>query len=405
MKLFQQLHIKFLIIPLVAVGSLLAVTFCTIFGITYTSTINELNDSIEVEANTINVLHEPNSGGRNLIIYITVADDGSSSYKSYYAYEDKSKIDAIAASLTKEQAFLKIDSSRYLYKLGDKKSTEEGMVYGYAIINCTEQFKTITTLGFTLLVVYLVSLVIIAGLSFILATSATKPVKEAFEKERDLVANASHELKTPLTIARTNIELLSSNQNSTIKENQKWIDSAKYQIDRMNSLILQMLELSKMERDDYKVEKTNQNISSLIEGILLSFEAACYENNIRFVSDLQSNIYYECNKIETEKLITILIDNAIKYTPKNGEISVSLAKTLKMISIKVTNTGEGIPQEKINRIFDRFYKLDASHKESGNSFGLGLSIAKLIANSMNGDVICYSELGKFTTFEIQLPLH
>ena len=95
----------------------------------------------------------------------------------------------------------------------------------------------------------------------------------------------------------------------------------------------------------------------------------------------------------------------IKYTPKNGEISVSLAKTLKMISIKVTNTGEGIPQEKINRIFDRFYKLDASHKESGNSFGLGLSIAKLIANSMNGDVICYSELGKFTTFEIQLPLH
>ena len=192
MKLFQQLHIKFLIIPLVAVGSLLVVTFCTIFGITYTSTINELNDSIEVEANTINVSHEPNSGGRNLIIYITVADDGSSSYKSYYAYEDKSKIDAIAASLTKEQAFLKIDSSRYLYKLGDKKSTEEGMVYGYAIINCTEQFKTITTLGFTLLVVYLVFLVIIAGLSFILATSATKPVKEAFEKERDLVANASH---------------------------------------------------------------------------------------------------------------------------------------------------------------------------------------------------------------------
>ena len=81
-----------------------------------------------------------------------------------------------------------------------------------------------------------------------------------------------------------------------------------------------------------------------------------------------------------------------------------MAKTLKDISIKVTNTGEGIPPEKVAKIFERFYKLDEAHKESGNSFGLGLSIAKLIATSMGGDIKCYSVVGEYTTFEIILPI-
>lgn len=405
MHLFKQLQLKFFIIPLIAVGGLIAVTFCTIFGITYSSTMKEINQTLDEEVSSINVSNPSTSGGRNLVFYITKHKDGSTEYISNYAYYDKKDLDAIANSLNGEKGVLKINQNTYKYKLGDSKAIENGTIYGYVVVNCSDQYKSLSNLGLTLLIEFIAAILVIAGLSFILANSATKPVKDAFEKERDLVANASHELKTPLTIARTNLELLSSNPSSTIKENQKWIDSAKYQIDRMNSLILQMLEISKMERQDYVVEMSDQNISSLIEGILLSFEAACYENNIRFVSNLQKDIHYECNKIETEKLITILIDNAIKYTPENGEISVSLAKTLKMISIKVTNTGEGIPQEKINKIFDRFYKLDASHKESGKSFGLGLSIAKLISNQMGGDVICYSELGKYTTFEIQLPLH
>ena len=234
------------------------------------------------------------------------------------------------------------------------------------------------TLGLTLLSVFLVSLVVITGLSYILAMSATKPIKDAFDKEKALLANASHELKTPITVAKTNLDLVLSDTHGTVSENQRWLEGAKYQIDRMNSLILQMLEISRLERPDYQAEKSDVNISELIEGVFLSCEAGCYENNIRFVSSLQPDVFYRCNKIEAEKLITILVDNAIKYTPRGGEICITLAKTLKNISIKVTNTGEGIPPEMIDRIFDRFYKLDESHKEAGKSFGLGLSIVKFL---------------------------
>lgn len=405
MKLFEQLHIKFLIIPLIAVGSLLAVTFCTIFGITYYKTTTELTDKVHSVSSTLTITKDPSTTGRAMIIYIT-EQNGQKTYTHYNSYEyTSSQIDFIAANLEKEKAYLKVDNKRVLYELGDSKIIDNKKITSFAIIDCTEQYQTISTLGLTLLVVYIVSLAIIAFLSYILATSATKPVKEAFEKEKALIANASHELKTPLTVAKTNLDLVVSNPNISVQENLKWIESARYQIDRMSNLVLQMLELSKIEREGYQVEKTNLDLSSIIEGILLSFEAACYENNIRFVSDIQPNIYYNCNAIETEKLITILVDNAIKYTPLDGEIAVTMAKTLKNISIKVTNTGAGIPPEKLKRIFERFYKLDESHKESGNSFGLGLSIAKLIVTSMGGDISCYSEVNKYTTFEILLPIH
>ena len=225
----------------------------------------------------------------------------------------------------------------------------------------------------------------------------------AFEKEKELIANASHELKTPLTIIQTNLSLLESEPNSTILENKKWIDSSTLQLNRMNEMIIQMLELSKFEDQNKKVNKEIINLSELCEGLLLSFDALCFEKGIAFKTTIQPNILLECDRVETEKMITTLADNALKYTNVNGQIDVVLSATNKTISYKITNTGPGIPPEKISKIFDRFYKVDESHKENGNSYGLGLSIAKSIANSLGGDIKCTSEIDKYTTFEVTLP--
>ncbi len=402
MELFNKFKLKFLLIPLILIGSLLLITFTTIFSITYASTKDDVNKALE--AGTITPPQEPQSGK---YLYIKITRSGALEnveYYHFYNYTDDEKAQ-IKSLLDSDSASISFNGKYYAYVL--KSSPIEALgdtVFIYTLLDWTEQRNTVLTLGVTLLGVFLISLVIITGLSYILAFSATKPVQEAFDKEKSLLANASHELKTPITVAKTNIDLVLGSPDQTIAENRRWLEGAKYQIDRMNSLILQILELSKLERKDYIAEKSELNISDLIEGILLSFEAGCYENNIRFVSSLQPDVYYKCNKVETEKLITILVDNAIKYTPRGGEISVTLAKTLKNISIKVTNTGDGIPPEQLERIFDRFYKLDESHKESGKSFGLGLSIAKLISQSMGGDVTCSSEVGRYTTFEITLPI-
>ena len=395
MELFNKFKLKFSLIPLIIVGSLLLVTFLTIFSITYTSAINDVDNALTEGA--IFPDQAPKTGKFSYVIIDTNNQAEYLHFETYNFTEDDK--DQIKDLLVKDAGRISYKGKHFAYV----QKISEGKL-AYTLFDWTEQRNTVLTLGVTLLGVFLISLVVITGLSYILAFSATKPVQEAFDKEKALLANASHELKTPITVAKTNIDLVLSSPNQTIAENRRWLEGAKYQIDRMNSLILQMLELSRLERQDYVADKSDLNISNLIEGVLLSFEAGCYENNIRFVSSLQPDVYFKCNKVETEKLITILVDNAIKYTPRGGEISVTLAKTLKNISIKVTNTGDGIPPEQISKIFDRFYKLDESHKEAGKSFGLGLSIAKLISQSMGGDVSCFSEVGRYTTFEITLPI-
>ena len=400
MQFLNKLQFKFVIIPLLIVGALLLTTFTTIFSITYTTARSEAEKAVEANAAAPNAEHF-----QGKFLYIKVTTVGSNETIQAYNFNNYTadEIKEVKNLLSIEGGQTSYNGDHYVYTA--RSAWIDGAnVTIYTLADWTEQRNTAVTLGTTLLIVFLISLVIIGGLSYILAYSTTKPVKEAFDKERALLANASHELKTPITVAKTNIDLVLSDPTQTIAENQKWLEGAKYQIDRMNSLILQMLELSRLERSDYNPEKTDLNISNLIEGVLLSFEAGCYENKIRFVTSIQPDVYFKCNKVETEKLITILVDNAVKYTPKGGEICVILAKTLKAISIKVTNTGDGIPPELIDKIFDRFYKLDESHKEAGKSFGLGLSIAKLISKSMGGDVVCYSEVGRYTTFEITLPL-
>ena len=393
--MFKEMHLKFLLIPLILVGALLAITFSTIFSITYSSTTTDTERALE---------NGSLSTDNGRFYYVKVFDNGEVEYSSNLNSMTEDDKKAIKALLTADEGKFTFNDVSYAY-LKKKQTLDDGKhVTIYTILDWTERRNTLVTLGTTLIIVFFVSLLILGGLSYILAYSATQPVKEAFTKEKELLANASHELKTPITVAKTNLDLVLSDPSQTVAENMKWLEGAKYQIDRMNSLILQMLELSRLERNDYYAEKTDLNISTLIEGILLSFEAGCYENNKRFVSSLQPDVYYNCNKVETEKLVTILVDNAIKYTPNGGEICVTLAKTLKNISIKVTNTGDGIPPEMVDKIFDRFYKLDESHKEAGKSFGLGLSIAKLISQSMGGDIKCFSEVGRYTTFEITLPI-
>ncbi len=393
--MFKEMHLKFLLIPLILVGALLAITFSTIFSITYSSTTTDTEKALE---------NGSLSTDNGRFYYVKIFENGDVEYSSNFNSMTEDDKNYIRALMNQDEGRFTYNDISYAYLKKNTTLEDETKVTVYTILDWTERRNTLVTLGSTLIIVFFVSLLILGGLSYILAYSATQPVKEAFNKEKELLANASHELKTPITVAKTNLDLVLSDPSQTIAENKRWLEGAKYQIDRMNSLILQMLELSRLERNDYYAEKTDLNISTLIEGILLSFEAGCYESNKRFVSSLQPDVYYKCNKVETEKLITILVDNAIKYTPNGGEICVTLAKTLKNISIKVTNTGDGIPPELIDKIFDRFYKLDESHKEAGKSFGLGLSIAKLISQSMGGDIKCFSEVGRYTTFEITLPI-
>ncbi len=400
-KVFRQLQRKFFYAPLI-VGWILVILACSLVFVFLRYSI-----MAQVEKSLLNASVGPYFQSDNLI-YVFDRDGKISTLQMENSYSD-AEIEDVVDNLLKprqENKFKTQSGKRYMYrKITEKTPFDADFSTKYVVIEFTGSFKTILSLGILLFVIAFVGMLTIFLFYYFFSKKAIQPVKQSFVRQQELIANASHELKTPLTIVRTNLELVESAPESTVADNKKWLESADYQIKRMHSLIIDMLELTKFESMRSQAVKEKLCVNDVVEGMLLSFEATCYEKSIQLNFISEQDLYILADKAQIEKLAGILIDNAIKYTPEHGEINVRIQKQRRYAVMRFSNTGEGISQENIENIFDRFFKVDASHKETSNSFGLGLSIAKSIVNSMKGNIRCESEIGKYTEFIVELPLH
>ncbi|MBQ2640270.1 MAG: HAMP domain-containing histidine kinase [Bacilli bacterium] len=278
-------------------------------------------------------------------------------------------------------------NSKYSYNYKDDTIT---------IINT----KSITNrLLFTLLesiIILLIFEIIIYYVSKKLTKRITRPAKESFNKQKDFIADASHELKTPLAVI-----MASADELKETKANKKYIDNIKYESNRMNNLIKNLLDLSKLENGVSISNKKAENISNTIERISLTFDSIAYENNLKIESNIDKDIMFKCSKEEIEKLISIILDNAIKHSYKDTTINIDVFKNKNNINIEITNIGDPIDKDKEDKIFERFYRIDKSRNRDNNRYGLGLSIAKNIVNNHNGIIKANSKNNK-TTFTIIL---
>ena len=244
------------------------------------------------------------------------------------------------------------------------------------------------------IIVFIVSELIIYLISKLITDWITRPAIESYKKQKEFIADASHELKTPLAII-----MASSDEIKVNSSNQKYIDNIKYETDRMNKLITNLLDLSKLENGIKKELFNNENISKIVNKICLTFESVAYEKGVGIDTDIEDDINYMCIKEDIEKLISILIDNAIKHSYKDTNIKVEMYKKKKNITINVINTGDAIKKEDEIKIFERFYRVDKARNRVDNRYGLGLAIAKNIVNNHNGIIEAKSKDGK-TTFKI-----
>ncbi len=222
----------------------------------------------------------------------------------------------------------------------------------------------------------------------------TKPVLESFKREKEFVANASHELKTPLAVMMASIDCL-----DVTKKNEKWINNLKSESDRMSNLITRLLDLSKTEYLKKENFKQN-NISLIIEKRALTFESLAYEKNLTIKTNIAEKINFFCHKESIDELVSILIDNAISHAQEKSKIKINLISDKSEIKLEVINKGEAISPEESEKIFERFYRNDKSHNRKNGRYGLGLAIAKNIVIAHNGKIRAYSKDG-YTTFEVK----
>ena len=234
------------------------------------------------------------------------------------------------------------------------------------------------------------------------ATDVTEQVKMAKAKQ-DFFANASHELKTPLTAISGYSEILSMG-----KPSEKQLDKCTKEIQdnaiKMKCLIDEMLQLSKMDSQVSGIQKEEISLRNLCEETIDELRIIAKKNNITIKIDGESMVYG--NYKELMMLIKNLVSNAIKYNKPNGEVAVTIEDKDNSVVLKVQDNGIGISKENHEKIFERFYRVDESRGTAftgESSTGLGLSIAKQVVEDHKGTIKIESELGKGTTFIITLP--
>lgn len=304
----------------------------------------------------------------------------------------------IDGAISKKQGKFNIDEN---YFMVDSAPFQDGTLY--AILDRTSTHDQFVNNAIVIVLLYLCSIILIILLATLSSAKMLYPVTLAMKKQRDFVANTSHELKTPLTIISTNLAVVKSDPTSTIEENEKWISSIDTQIKRMQELINNMLELSKIEQSEMPVKDVD--FSSLTEGECLMFEPICFEKSLSLVSELQPNVTLVGNEQMLDRLIVILLDNATKYCGEKGKIGVKLEADQKRAHLSVMNTGEAISKEDAEHVFDRFYRTDgARENDDHHSFGLGLSIAAATVNAHGGTITCRGIDNKGTIFDVYLPL-
>lgn len=239
------------------------------------------------------------------------------------------------------------------------------------------------------------ALVLFFFLSVFLARKIVNPLEESYQKQKQFISDAGHELKTPVSVVSANAELLFRE----IGDNQ-WLQNIQYENERMGMLVAQLLDLARTENVTPQMEQID--FSRLVAGEALPFESVAFEKGLVLNSNIANGIGVEGNSTQLKQIVSILLDNAIRHSKGGGEVWLSLTKEHGFAKLSVINKGDEIPEEQRSKIFERFYRVDTARNGEDKHYGLGLAIAKAIATSHKGyiEVGCFNG---FVEFKVQIP--
>ena len=268
----------------------------------------------------------------------------------------------------------------------------------FVFLDCTKGLTTAARFLFTCLGISAGGLAAVFLLLLLLSKRIVKPVSESYEKQKRFITDAGHELKTPLTILSADVDVLEMRHGSN-----EWLQDIRLQIRRLTELTHDLIYLSKMEEEQSRLQMEFFSLSDLAEELVQSFQTLAKAQNKPFSSQIQPELTFHGDERAIGQVISILLDNALKYSPPEGAISLTLEKRGRHLHLEVCNTAASLPSENLNRLFDRFYRADPSRSSQTGGYGIGLSIAKAVVAAHRGEITAFSRDGHSLTVSVHLP--
>ena len=280
----------------------------------------------------------------------------------------------------------------YRYRVTE---TDDGIKYVF--LDCRREISNFRTVLVTTVSVSLLGLAAVLVLVVIFSRMVFRPVEESIQKQKRFITDASHELKTPLTIIDANTEVLEMESGES-----QWTKSTRKQIQRLTGLVQQLVTLSRLDEEKGLRDIAEFNLSEAIADSVQPYEVLAQTKEKKLVLEIEKNIFYAGDEKSVRQLTGILMDNAVKYSSEKGNIRLILKKKGKKILLEVYNDADELPQGKLDVLFERFYRLDSSRNSGTGGSGIGLSVAKAIVQAHKGKITAENKNGKGLTITILL---
>lgn len=267
----------------------------------------------------------------------------------------------------------------------------------YIFVDCSQSLSTFRSFLYSSLLASAAGLIMVFVLVLIFSRAVVRPLEESYKKQKRFITDAGHEIKTPLTIIDANTEVL----EMEVGENE-WIKSIKNQIKRLSELTGKLVFLSKMDEESSILNFEDFSLSDAVSESAYPFEAIAKTKNQELLINVKPNISYKGDEYSIRQLVSVLLDNAVKYSPDGGIIKLSLSLDGKRKKLTVNNTVDKIEMGDHSVMFERFYRSDESRNSQTGGHGIGLSIAKAIVAAHKGKISAHSDDGRTIEFTVIL---
>ena len=373
--MIKRLRWKMVGINMAIVTAVLLTVFASVFFISRAGLARESTLALEeaLQTGTYDPLTPGQAAGSRPCFVAVVYDGGTVrvSGSSYYRFDDEQTLLAIIQDCLDQ-------------------TDDEGVLRDYQLRYLRVQTPLTTRIAFTVLF----------GFSYLLSGLAVRPVERAWNEQQRFVSDASHELKTPLTVILSSSDLLAQEESPTKRA--QYLDNIRAESQRMRRLVEGMLTLARGDSGRAKTPMEPVALSELANETAMSFEPVAFEAGHPLEYELAENLTVRGRADELRQVLAILLDNAVKYAPAGAPVRLTLRESGRDAALEVENPGDPIPPEQLAHLFDRFYRADASRSDH-EGFGLGLSIAQSIVTAHRGTIRCRSD-AQGTCFTVTLPL-